>query len=298
VFYRIEIKNPSSSVAIDHAYVTDTIGGAYKDIKLVSGPMIVPGVVTDIGPIAPGGTVTIIFKVLTDPNFNVVGNTDDIVNSVLVEADGPDADTDPDNGPSSSASAGPIPIDIILGEITIEKVAEVTDHGGMHYGPSDEIKLDETTVFPIEITWIVTFTNESEVPVTPDVVGGDELLEQLPLLVNPPTGDLPPWNMPAMPIGVPQEFKVYQTVNDTDEAKILDSADGTYNEIITNTAYFEDVTFVHADVCGELTLLRKEAVANIWYKYQPEEEIPTLSEWGMILMAAVLGALMLLRMKR
>jgi hypothetical protein len=305
VFFRIWIHNPSTSVPVEHTYVTDTLAGAYVDAQMVSGPAIVPGVTVDLGPLdpddgVPGGPdeIEIIFKVLTDPNFNITGLTDDIGNAVLVEVDGPDPGSDPDNGPASSANAGPVIINIILGNITVEKLVEVEDNNGVVYGPGQYVQLDENTVYPIDIKWTVTFTNISEVPVTPDVTGRDPFFELFPILPAPPVGVLPPWIMLAMPIGIPQVFMVSQVAADYPEADLLDSSDGNNDNKITNTAFFEEVQYTHPAVCGTLVIPKKEDTAIVGIVPVNEEEIPTLSEWGMILLAAALGALILLRMKR
>ena len=143
VYYRVWIRNPSATVPIDNCYITDVLEGAFVSgsLEFVQGPSFTPGVTKNLGPLAPddgqpGGPdeIQIIFRVRTDPNFNVTGKTDDIKNSVLIQADGPDIGSDPDNGPNSSDAKGPIPVDIVLGKFSMNKEVRVSDSNGWNSG--------------------------------------------------------------------------------------------------------------------------------------------------------------------
>jgi hypothetical protein len=308
VYYRILIQN-TSSVNADNVYVTDTLekkDQAYTQVEWVSGPQFdLNQPMENIGPLAAGAEVEIIFRVLTNPNYLLKATSWDIQNTVLVEGDGPDGNPDPDPNPEATDDDGPIPIDILLGEIDIEKWAKVVDDNGVIYDYSKLISLPEDVAYPIDISWKVEVTNNSESPISPDVYVYDAFLEKFPLLVTAPTGDLPfPHTILNMPVGNTTTYVVNQTVLDYAEAQILDKEDvtGNLDDFITNTAFIGDdvgvpeILYTHPDICGTI-LFEGNDTAKIFIGTTPEE-VPTLSEWGIILMAALLGGLILLRLRR
>jgi hypothetical protein len=309
VYYRILIEN-TSFLDAENVYVTDTLeklNQAYTQVEWVSGPQIdVNQSMENIGPLPAGDDVELIFRVFTNPNYSIKGNTEDIKNTVLVEGDGPDLDPDPDPQPEASDEDGPIPIDIVIGEVDVEKLVTVQDKNGDVYGPGHSVGLPKDVPFPVTIKWEVTFTNVSELPIIPtDAFGRDDLLENLPGLAAPPGGDIPPWKlgnaMGFMELNVPYDFKMTQVVQNQAELDLLDAADGQADQLVTNTAYFADSTgdpeyeYLHPKVCG-VEIIKGQDTAQIGTFEQGE--VPTLSEWGLLILTAVLGGLIVLRLRR
>jgi len=228
-----------------------------------------------------------------------------------VWGDGPDLGPDPD--PDVEDEDGPIPIYIIIGDIDVDKTVMVEEDipNGRVFGPGSAVALPEDLVYPIIITWESTFTNISESPIVPkDCLGNDDFIESLPSLglTYSPSGALPPWKLGISPDYLmikdePYTFKVTLKVKDRQEAAELDKKDitGIEDNTITNEAYFTDQSgnriyeYVHADVCG-LEKLSGDDTAKIFLDIP--QDVPALSEWGMILMVCVLGGLILLRMRR
>jgi hypothetical protein len=289
----------------------EEVTGAYTKWEWVSGPQFeLNKVMENIGPLPAGSEEECIFKVYTNPNYENKTSDPDIWNGIIIEGDGPDAGVEPDPEPEASAEEKDISIDIIFGKINMIKTVEVIDKNGTTWGPDSEVWLPENVVYPIDITWQVTFINKSEEPVVPErAYGHDKFLEDIGLLglSYPPGSGRPPWLIGDPPnylmlIDKPYQYSFTQKVASAQEMETLDKYDDTQvlDEVVTNMASFGDINndpfeFTHADVCGE-ELLYKEVIARI--HLSTPELVPTLSEWGLIVLAGVLGALLVLRMRR
>jgi len=302
VYFKIIVKNPTSgagAVPIEHCYLQDDLTGEWTDLQFISGFNLSPGVVKDVGPIPPNSQVESLFKVKTkavNPNTAI-----DITNLVTVAADGPDPDTDPD-----VTDADTTIINTLMADIQTEHLVKIVDNIGTVYDFAHVLQPYANISYPITITWKSTFQNLSDAGITPHVKGYNKLLEKLPgLLTTPPGGTLPPWDMPNMPVGVPMINEVTQIVKSMGELVILDMADndsGFADHRIESIAFFADpldpevkLLLDDPSICGEAELYDEDQTLI----FQPDViKIPTLSEWGMIIMALLLGGAIVIRMRQ
>lgn len=312
IWFRITVWNESTWIPIDHAYITDILTGP---ITLVTPP---PD--GDIGPIPPGdgmpgGPDTKVYKFYGTVNeITTSGIEKDIVNTVVVEADGPDPGDEPDNHPDSS-DMDEVWVNVRIPGLKIEKSIYAQDSGSWNTGTHvTDVHLPAGVVWPVLVKYKVRAGIPTSIPAIDalDVTEAelfDELLEKIgTLIAGAPTYD------PKKP---PIEFSVDYSVGwkdilveckfhiaDLDEFKhiALHDMNPPTELIIENKseAFFDGFRVPAGqpsnDLCGNW-----EGMVDDWARiYAPDDNIkvPALSTYGIIIMSLIMGGLILLRMRR
>jgi hypothetical protein len=312
IWFRITVWNKSTTIPIDHAYVTDTLTGP---ITLVTLPP--DGDIGDLptGDGNPGGPDTKVYKFYGIVNkVTSSGVEKDIINHVLVEADGPDPGDEPDNGPESSAEDEAW-ANIRIPDLELRKTVYVEDSGGWTSGShASEVFLPPDVKWPIKVDYCV----EARVPSAGidkdglDVTSAelsDELLEKIDTLVAdavdfdphaPPIAFFADYEAPWKEVLEYCKFEIkdfdefkYVAENDEDTSTELTIE----NESMANYNGFDiPDTQSSNDLCGQWSG-DVDDMAKI-HAYKEQKLVPALSTYGMIIMSLVMAGLIFLRMRR
>jgi hypothetical protein len=312
IWFRITVWNKSTTIPIDHAYVTDTLTGPMTLVTLPPN-----GDIGDLPPGDgnPGGPDTKVFKFYGIINkVTSSGVEKDIINHVLVEADGPDPGEEPDDGPESSADDEAW-VNIRIPDLELRKTVYVEDSGGWDSGsPASEVFLPSSVKWPIKVDYCV----EARVPLASIDLDGldvtsaeleDELLGKIDTLV----ADSVDFDPHAPPIGFSVDYSAGWIevlkyckfeIKDLDEFEYVAENDENpstkliiENESIADFDGFEvPLGQPSNDLCGQWS-----GDVQDWAEIHAQEEaelVPALSTYGVIIMSMVMAGLIFLRMRR
>ncbi|MBU0755241.1 MAG: hypothetical protein KJ645_08885, partial [Planctomycetes bacterium] len=318
LYFMFEVRNPSITVDLEHAYAMDQLSGPYADFQVVPGypPFQVnapyPGY--DLGPLPAGQSITIKYKVTVDPSYDETGFDDEIVNSLTVYADGPDSDADPDPIEEGCNNAedtiGPVVADVMVPALFCKKLTYVRSADGTYYPgqqpvppqPVPEVHLPENIVYPIEVYFFMEVANDGEITL-PLVEIADVVVQNLgigipagiDMIMNPP---VPDWDVVLDP-GESWYLDCVITLDNHAEAELLAShdEDPQATDMITNRIKVEQKSFEDPDVCGIVGLMEDQETARVGL-VPIQTGIPALNEWGVIIMIVLLSGMIVWRSMR
>ncbi|MFH2000170.1 MAG: hypothetical protein ABIK28_10840, partial [Planctomycetota bacterium] len=229
---------------------------------------------------------------------------------VMVAADGPDLDPDPDpvaQCPEAYAELTKGTVNILVPGLDVEKRVLVRDDSGTgKFYPSDgipttQVWLDENVVYPIEIYYTVTMANTGDVDL-PKVNLVDDMLHNLEMGI--PAGIMSTfipnpwiWDNIILAKGSVIEYKCTVVCDDLAEATLLASNDfvpGDTDTIDNNAAGTQPISFTIPDVCGEGPEVTDDAGAKV-HLNPPVQDIPALDWVGLVIMILTLGGLLIWR---